>query len=148
MTEKTVDTRSLPERLAHYLMLEAKHAMVGARLRANGRADESWTAQENEEWEAATDELETAYYALSSEERDFVGAASLILGALCRGEVPGQSPKPTDPFHDLVYSVVLGSWANADDLFAKLSTKVDEKDHAELRATIQKRVEEHNDSLE
>lgn len=76
------------ERVAGYLHLTTKLAMVGARLRKDNRDDSTWTLEEEEEWYSICDELDPWWYALSDEERKTIEPANLIIASITRGEWP------------------------------------------------------------
>jgi hypothetical protein len=76
------------ERVAGYLYHSAKLAMVGAKLRKDNREDDTWTKEEDAEWEAAAEELDGWWYAMSEEEKTAIEPADLILGSITRGEWP------------------------------------------------------------
>lgn len=87
---KKVSELSPSERVAGYLFYSTKLAMIGARLRKDNRADESWTVEEEQEWDDCCDELDGWWYALSKEEREFIEPAQLVISVLTRGELNSQ----------------------------------------------------------
>ena len=86
--DKAEEIKKLPQniRLAEYIIRDAKLALVGAKLRMNGREDETWTEEEVKEWEEAVEEQEPYWYALSEDERGFLRDINRDLAVLCCGE--------------------------------------------------------------
>jgi len=76
------------ERVAGYLYHSAKLAMVGAKIRKGGREDSTWTKEEDAEWDAACDELDGWWYAMSDEEKEAIKPADSIIASITRGEWP------------------------------------------------------------
>jgi len=88
---RTEEIRKLSpqERVAGYLALSAKLAEIGARLRTKHKGDdEGWTAEEEAEWDACTDELEGWFYAIKEDEKPVIEVVESILGPLTRAEWP------------------------------------------------------------
>lgn len=89
MTITEMKALPAPERMAGYLLCSAKLAALGARLRKNNRADDTWTDEEDAEWDAISDEMDYWFYALSDEERTLLDPIETFFSSLTRGEVPG-----------------------------------------------------------
>lgn len=86
MTKEEIRNLTPVERVAGFLVLSAKLATVGAKLRKNGRSDDTWTAEEETEWYEVCDQMDIWYYSLSDDERDAIRPVELILGSITRGE--------------------------------------------------------------
>lgn len=77
---------SSSERIAGYLFYSCKLAMLGAKLRKEGRQDESWTEEENKEYDAVGDEIDLWWYSLSEEEIEVIEPIEVMLAKLTLGE--------------------------------------------------------------
>lgn len=88
--EQVEEIKKLPPslRVAGYLARSARHAELGARLRLNGRPDESWTPEEDAEWDRLCDEIDPWWYAMTDEDKAEARKVDLYLASLCRGEYP------------------------------------------------------------
>jgi hypothetical protein len=92
-TDEEIKSLTPPERMAGYLLLNCKLAMLGARLRHKYRDvktpnSEGWNEEEEKQWDDIADELDNWYYAMSREERVAVYPAIDTLGYLTRAEWP------------------------------------------------------------
>lgn len=74
------------ERIAGYLQLSSALAVLGAGLRKGGREDETWSEEEQQRWDAATDALDPWWYAMSDEEKAAIQPVELVLAQITRGE--------------------------------------------------------------
>lgn len=88
MTPKEIKALSPVERIAGYLLVECKLIAILARLRKNGRSDETWTIEEEAEWEDACDQVDPWAYALSEEELEAIKPITCYLSSIGRGEWP------------------------------------------------------------
>ncbi len=77
---------SSSERIAGYLFYSSKLAMLGAKLRKDNREDETWTSDEEKEWDIICDEIDPWFYSLSQEERNAIKGVEEVLSKLTRGE--------------------------------------------------------------
>ena len=69
MTREEIKALTPVERVAGFVLASAKLAVVGARLRKDGRQDDTWTDEENAEWDNAADEIDPWSHALTEEDR-------------------------------------------------------------------------------
>lgn len=76
------------QRIAGFLSRSAKLAELGAFLRANDRADETWTEQEIKEWNDLCSEFEVWRYSLRENEYEIIEEVDEFLASICRGEYP------------------------------------------------------------
>lgn len=82
-------------RLAGYLSNLAKLDEYGAKLRTKYDKDESWTREDEKEWDDLCDLNDPWHYALSSEEHQLLEPIVLFMSCLCRGEDPSENIKLT-----------------------------------------------------
>jgi hypothetical protein len=85
---KEIEALTPAERLSGYLLVSAKLAVLGSRLRKGGRADRTWTQKENDEWDAIVDEMNPWHYALSESEKEVLSKVDIFIAALTCGEYP------------------------------------------------------------
>jgi len=83
------------ERMAGYLARSSEHAVVGARIRKDGRDDWSWSIEESDEFDTAGEAIDPWWEALSAKERKAVEPAALIIARLCRAD-PFPWNEPTE----------------------------------------------------
>ena len=83
MTKEEIEALTSCERLAGYMIASSKLAMIGARLRKNGRDDKIWSVDENKEWDEAADELDPWWYSLTSEEMEKVKEIEVFMADIC-----------------------------------------------------------------
>ena len=72
--------------LAEYLRLNVELARLGAELRKDGRADETWTPEEESQWERIVEPASDLSYDLTAEEKRAIAPVELLLAEICRGE--------------------------------------------------------------
>ena len=68
MTRYEILQLSPPERLAGYLLVKSRLAVLGARLRKDDRQDDTWSVDEVFEWEAISDEIDDWNLCLSPQD--------------------------------------------------------------------------------
>jgi hypothetical protein len=88
MTKEEIKNLTTVERIAGFVAASAKLAAVGAKLRKNGRQDETWTKEEEAEWDAAADEIDPWWYSLSPVEMDSVRPIEVVFASITNGEWP------------------------------------------------------------
>jgi hypothetical protein len=87
MKREEVKKLTPQERVAGYLARSARITEIGARLRVKyGGDDTSWTAEEEAEWDAACDETDPWWEAMTPEEQAVTRQMAPLFGALGRGE--------------------------------------------------------------
>lgn len=82
-----MDKLSSSERIAGYLFYSAKLAVLGSKLRKNGREDETWTLDEEKEWDTICDEIDPWWYALTEEDKKVLEPVEEILGLITRADL-------------------------------------------------------------
>ena len=92
-TDEEIKSLTPLERMAGYLLVQAKLAMVGAQLRhkyhdVKTSNSEGWNEEEERRWDEIADELDPWFYATSEEEKIAISPATEILGYLTRAEWP------------------------------------------------------------
>lgn len=92
-TKEEIENLTPQERVAGYLLVIAKLAEIGARLRTKYKDvstdyDERWNEEEDAEWDACCDELEVWFYSIKPDEKESVQKIDSFFGCLTRAEWP------------------------------------------------------------
>ena len=82
------EIQDLPQniRVAGYIHAMSELDVLLAHLRLNGRLDSDWTVEEQTQYEKLMENTEPWWYALSSEEKDFVLPIMIRTAILANGE--------------------------------------------------------------
>lgn len=76
-------------RLAEYVKYYSELVAILARLRLDGRKDSEWTDEEELAWERQADAMDSWWYALTEDEREFVKPIIEKLSPIANGEKIG-----------------------------------------------------------
>lgn len=101
MQKKDIALLTSCERLAGYMLVSSKLAVIGARLRKDGREDHTWSEAEIEEWDKACDEIDPWWFALSEEEKEGLKNIEVFMADLTCARWPLTDKKENNNGTDL-----------------------------------------------